>query len=305
MSNVLIGTAIGDALGMPFEGLKADHDSIMKWDGDSFLPSRPRPDTYYGSNLKVDAGQYTDDTQMAIMVSESLIENKGFVPEDLAKRYIDWIVSGRARGYGKTTLTAIKALESGTHWSKSGIIGSYGNGTAMRAAPFGVYFRKDKKALIEAVKIDSNITHKSNEAEAGALAIALATYYIINDNAVDLFKKIVVNLPDSTVKSLIERLPIILQTGISADTALKILGTRADVRMTVPSALYCFIRFDNFHDAVIAAIRAGGDTDTTAAITGALCGAKYGMKGIPTYWSDKIEDRDKLIKLDGQFCDGI
>src|SRR5277367_3031956 len=98
--NVLVCTGIGDALGMPFEGLKSDNESLVKWDGKSFLPSRPRPPTYYGSTLKVEAGQYTDDSQMSIMVAESLIKNKKFNPKDLAERYVDWIYSGRARGYG-------------------------------------------------------------------------------------------------------------------------------------------------------------------------------------------------------------
>src|ERR1700722_7870979 len=136
MSNVLLGTAIGDALGMPFEGLKPEHPSLQAWDGKTFLPSRERPPTYYGSHLSINAGQYTDDTQMTLMVAQSLLEKKGFDPDDLARCYVDWIASGRARGFGRTTQLAIQALQEGKHWSESGVPGSFGNGTAMRAAPF-------------------------------------------------------------------------------------------------------------------------------------------------------------------------
>lgn len=301
MTNVLVGTCIGDALGMPFEGLARDNVSLTSWDGETFLPSRERPPTFYGSNLSLKPAQYTDDGQMTIMVAESLLEKKGFDPDDLSKRYVDWIASGKARGYGRTTLLAVQNLQKGDHWMDSGVVGSYGNGTAMRAAPFGVYFRKDKQALISAVKDDSGITHSSSEAEAGALAIALATYYIVNDEAENysILKKIAEDLPDSVVKYQVERVALFAPYSVPADCVLKVFGTRADVRQTVPSALYCFFAFNNFQDAIVAAIRAGGDTDTTAAIVGALHGAKNGVQGIDSKFH-VVEDFDKLIKLDSQ-----
>jgi len=87
--NVLICTCISDALGMPFEGLKSDNESLVRWDGKSFLPSRPRPPAYYGSSLSVKPGCYTDDGQMSIMVAESLIKNKR------ARRIWESIIRGK------------------------------------------------------------------------------------------------------------------------------------------------------------------------------------------------------------------
>jgi len=81
---------------------------------------------------------------------------------------------------------------------------------------------------------------------------------------------------------------------------LRVIGTKADVRQTVPAALYCFLKFDNYHDAVLASIKAGGDTDTTAAIVGALFGAKYGMKVIDKDLVKGVEESDRLIELDSQ-----
>src|SRR5574338_15573 len=177
MSNVLLGTAVGDALGVPFETKLANYEPLVAWDGKSYLGSE-----HHG----LQPGQYSDDTQMSLMVAESLIENHGFNPDDLAERYVDWIVSGRARGYGKTTLLAITNLVNGKHWSESGIAGSYGNGTAMRAAPFGVYFRNDIHSLVAICKMDSAITHASEEAEAGAIAIGLAAAYAVNGDISNL-----------------------------------------------------------------------------------------------------------------------
>ena len=292
MCNVLLGTAVGDALGVPFETKLANHELLVTWDGQSYLGSE---------HHRLKPGQYSDDTQMSLMVAESLIENHAFNPDDLAERYVDWIVSGRARGYGKTTLLAVQNLVNGKHWSESGIAGSYGNGTAMRAAPFGVYFRNDLQSLISICKMDSSITHASDEAEAGSIAIGVAAYYAVNRETEGLLDELWRILPDSKVKSTIYSLDSLIDSPyITPEQALRVIGTKADVRQTVPAALYCFLKFDSYHEAVLAAIKAGGDTDTTAAIVGALFGAKFGMKGINRDLIRSVEESDRLVELDSQ-----
>lgn len=291
MSNVLLGGAIGDALGMPFENKLANYEPLVKWDGKTYLSSESH---------ELAPGQFTDDSQMQQMIAESLINNHGFNPDDLAERYKEWISSGRARGYGRTTLMAITNLLNGKHWSQSGIPGSYGNGSAMRSAPFGIYFRNDIKSLVAICKIDNSITHASEEAEAGSIAIALATAYLVNNDIENLLERICEHLPDSKVKRLIYSLDaLIYNNNITAAQALRVLGTKANVIETVPSALYCLLKFDDYHDAVITAIKAGGDTDTTAAIVGSLFGAKKSMKGINRYLFS-VEDFDKLVELDSK-----
>jgi ADP-ribosylglycohydrolase len=291
MSATLLGGAIGDALGVPFETKLVNYQPLIDWDGLTYLGSE---------HHKLLPGQYSDDTQMSIMVAESLIKNSGFNPDDLAKRYEEWFFSGTARGWGKTTMMAVTNLQNGKHWSESGIAGSLGNGTAMRAAPFGIYFRNDLKALVNLVKIDSAITHVSEDAEAGAIAIALAAAYAINGDTEDLLTKIHGQLPDSKLKNIVFSLDSLIDSPyIEPSQALQILGTKANVKETVPSALYCFLKFDNYHDAVLAAIKAGGDTDTTAAIVGALFGSKLGANGIDEHFYS-VEDYDRLVTLDSQ-----
>ncbi len=291
MCNVLLGTAVGDALGVPFETKLVNNPALMEWDGKSYLGSE---------HHQLQPGQYSDDTQMSLMVAESLINNQGFNPDDLSARYVDWMTSGRARGWGKITLMAIQNLVSGKHWSESGIAGSLGNGTAMRAAPFGVYFRNDIPVLIKVCKIDSAITHASPDAEAGSIAIAMTAALAVNGDTDNLLERVWEYLPDSKVKNTIYSLgTLITSEHISPQQALKVLGTKANVQETVPAALYCFLKFDNYCDAVVTAIRAGGDTDTTAAIVGALFGAKLGMKAIDRSFY-AVEDFDKLVELDSQ-----
>lgn len=292
MSNVLLGTAVADALGVPFEKKLVNFEGLVRWDGKTYLGSE---------HHKLLPGQYSDDTQMSIMVAESLIRNEGFNPDDLAEQYMDWLVSGRARGYGRTTLMAVQNLQAGKHWSESGIAGSMGNGTAMRAAPFGVYFRNDLYSLISLCKIDSAITHVSEDAEAGSIAVALAAAYAVNDDMEDLIEKIWSVLPDCKVKSSIYSLDsLVSNEHITPQQALRLLGTKADVRETVPSALYCFLKFDNYQDAIVAAIKAGGDTDTTAAIVGGLFAARHGQKCIDETIAKGVEDYDRLVELDSQ-----
>lgn len=292
MSNVLLGGAIGDALGVFAESKPADYEPLLAWNGTSFLGSE---------HHDLLPGQFSDDTQMSQMVAQSLVENSGFNPEDLSARYVDWIVSGRARGYGKTTLAAVANLFSGVHWSESGIEGSYGNGTAMRAAPIGVYFRNDLTQLIEVATIDAKITHNSDEAVAGSIAIAMTAALACQNDTDRLLDRLCEVLPDSKVKEMINSLSSLIDSPrIKTAQALRVIGTRADVRMTVPAALYCYLKFNNYHVAIECAIRGGYDTDTTAAIVGALSGAKLGMQAMPTYMVQGVEESQELIVLDSQ-----
>ena len=188
---------------------------------------------------------------------------------------------------------------SGKHWTESGVFGSLGNGTAMRAAPFGIFFRNDIYSLINIIKIDSSITHRSEDAEAGAIAIGLTSAFAINKDDEDLLDKIVSYLPNSKVKTILSSLDAMLHSEITPQQALRVLGTKSNVVETVPSALYCYLKFDNYHDAVLTAIKAGGDTDTTAAIVGALFGAKLGMKAIDKKFYS-VEDFELLVTMDSQ-----
>lgn len=295
MHAVLLGTAIGDSLGVPFEKREPNDPFLLAWDGKTFLGSE-----YHG--LK--SAQYSDDTQFSLAVAQSLVDNNGFNPDDLSKRYIELFISNTIRGYGRTTKLAIDRLIAGTHWSESGVVDSYGNGTAMRASPFGVYYRHDLRTLVDVVKIDSAITHASHEAEAGALAVAVGTYLICNDYAdADLIPTIVNYLPDSSVREKLISLKSLLSNDIMHQEALQFLGSKADVRDTVPAVFYCYLKFNSFQCGVEAAIRAAFDADTTGAITGALYGAKLGIPGIPEFYIENIENRDNLILLDQQLFD--
>lgn len=295
-ASVLLGGRIGDALGVFAESKSSDYKPLLEWDGNTYLGSE-----YHG--LK--PGQGSDDSEMQEMAARSLIDNNGFNPDDLSKRYVDWIVSGKAHGYGRTTLAAINNLIAGKHWSESGIEGSWGNGTAMRAAPFGVYFRNDLKTLISSIKVDSAITHASAEAEAGALTIALTVYYSLQDNYPNnsLLEIICQHLPQSKIKRTLSSLESIIDSNLTTKQVLNVLGTGSDVRETVPSVLYMFLKYAEYSKAAQILIRSGGDTDTCSSILCSLYGV-YGKNHFSKYHVANVEDGNKLIELDEQLYNG-
>lgn len=285
----LLGLAIGDALGMPFETRSPEDPFLKSWDGVTYLPSE-----YH----KLQPGQWTDDTLMSTLLAESLLECDGYSPEDAAIRYCKWYVEGPHRGMGKTTKLALQALQAGVTWADSGLRDAEGNGTAMRAAPFGLFFRDDVWKILDGTAMDAGITHKSREAEEGSSAVALGVGMIsCGITKLGLLDNVLTFLRPSKIRDKLLALEAMI--GVStAEEALKYFGTKAHVVHTVPSAFAAFLLTDSYLEAIQVAIRAGGDTDTTAAVAGALAGAYYGREGIPAHLFNGLERAGYIEDLD-------
>src|SRR5208282_93978 len=199
----LVGCAIGDALGNPFEMKPAASPALQQWDG-LFKAG--------GTFWKGQAGQYTDDTLMSIALSLSLIEKGGFDPDHVAQEYLAWYNSGNTRGIGTTTASAIVRLKLGANWQESGLTHSVdglpagGNGTAMRAAPLGLYYRNDPEKLLKAAVADASITHNSHEPKMGSVAVALAVSFLANGthSQYGIIEEVSDILADSVVKDKLD-----------------------------------------------------------------------------------------------------
>lgn len=292
----LVGCAIGDALGNPFEMKAAISPILTEWDG-QFKAG--------GTFWKGEPGQYTDDTLMSIALSKSLIQSNGFNPADVAQEYLAWYETGNTRGIGTTTASAMVNLKLGATHQESGLIKGYdglpaaGNGTAMRASPIGLVYRGDLIKLMECAIRDAAITHNSLEPKVGSVAIAMAVALLANrvsDNK-DVAADVATVLSDSLVKDKICRAEFFLQEGAGPVQALAEIGTSGYVPETVGVAFYCLGATQSFQDAVVMAVRAGGDTDTTAAIVGALAGTWYGLEGIPEEYKSQVENFQLLQDL--------
>lgn len=289
----LVGCAIGDALGNPFEMKAPISPDLVAWDG-MFKAG--------GTFWKGAAGQYTDDTLMTIALSKSLIQSNGYDPEDAAKEYLAWYVTGNTRGIGNTTAEACHNLKTGATWQESGLTGltKAGNGSAMRASPIGLVYRKDINSLIEHAMNDASITHNSNEPKMGSIAVALGTAYLAGHSKYDrdaILAEIIYILEDCDVKEKLQQASFHLNEGTDHKVALAEIGSSGYVAETVAAAFYCLNKTHTFKDCVVMAIKCGGDTDTTAAVAGALAGTYYGLEKIPDEYKNEVENFDLLNAL--------
>ncbi len=293
----MLGTFIGDSLGAPFECVKSNDPFLVNWDGNSFVNN---PNHKFLKDLP--PGSSTDDTAASVIIAKSLVESNGFNPDDLVKRYVDWIYNSDDNvGTGGTILAAIKNLRYGISYLESGIMDSQGNGTAMRAACFGVFFRKDFLKMKEAVITDSNITHNSDCARDGAFTIASTAYYLTNNPDIDKYDLLSClhdNLNDGDIKNKIRLLTEVLKSNLSNEAAVKKIGSRFNVIDTVPLSLYCLLSSHSFKEGVVKAIKTGNDADTVGAIVGALSGIKYGLEGIPDNFVSQSKNSNIFIELD-------
>ena len=287
----LLGLAIGDALGMPFEGMPAG--VIARYHG-RVTDLRP------GRGLG--AGQFTDDTQMAICIAESIVARGRVDPADVAERFVAWFEGGDVRGIGGACLEGILNLRRGVPWWESGKRGRWaaGNGAAMRIAPVGLLDCRDLERLRKDVHDVSIITHRNAEAVAGAQAVAYAVAKLATGkaNPSALLDEVVAFIGRCEVARSLARAKELLAADTPTAEALAVLGTSGYVVHTVASAFYCFLRTPrNFERTVIAAVMGGRDTDTVAAIAGAISGAHNGVGGIPKRWLEGVEDAERLADL--------
>lgn len=292
----LVGCAIGDALGNPFEMWHVSKQGLKEWDG-QFKAG--------GTFWVGEAGQYTDDTLMSLALAGSLLEKQGFDKDHVGAQYLAWMESGNTRGIGGTTQRALTRLKRGASVEESGVTHQEngqptgGNGTAMRASPIGLWYRKDPEKLIEIAMADASITHNSFEPKMGSVAVALGTALIANglEDRIEVVRTVSDIVSDSLVKEKLLLALKHLENGTDNFEALAEIGVNGYVPETVGAAFYCLGAHDNYRDTVVLAVKAGGDTDTTAAIAGAMAGTLYGLEGIPSEYKDKVENFQLLQSL--------
>jgi len=316
-SGCLIGQCLGDALGFPVEGCTPDacqrYVDILNTGQVSVPGSR-----------RYTFGQYTDDSQLARELLQSYVERGRFDPSDYATRIAAIFQEGRIFGQGFATAEAATRLIDGVDWQESGTEPPYaGNGSAMRAAPIGLLFFDDAEKMVQAAHDQSRITHKDRRCSAGAVAIAGAVSMVLHNDSDP--NKIPQQLSD-IIYPFDPILADVLQSRMeewatlapeSAATQIRRLGLPLDyfdewpgispfVTSSVLWSLYSFLRSpDDYWDAICKAIRVGGDVDSTAAMTGAISGAKLGLGALPTSLARKINDRgtwkyEELIDLAGK-----
>ena len=283
LSGVLLGMAVGDALGLPAEGISVRRAARL-------FPGPPR------HRFFLKWGMTSDDTEHACMTAQALLYAGGDVDSfrrSLAWRLRWWLV-GLPAGVGFATSRSILKLWLGIPPTRSGVW-SAGNGPAMRAPVIGAYFASDHDRLRRFIEASTVITHRDPRAIRGSRLIALAASIAVRSNGkgIDAERVIAdamdVAGDDVELLRLLAQLQEHLAQSRTPSEFARSLGLRDGVSgyiyHSVPVCLFCWLRSPtDFRTAVSSIIALGGDTDTTAAIVGALVGATAGASAIPADW---------------------
>jgi ADP-ribosyl-[dinitrogen reductase] hydrolase len=275
----LLGLAVGDALGTTLE---------FRAPG-SFTPIN---DIVGGGPFQLEAGQWTDDTSMALCLAESLAECRRFDAVDQMKRYVRWYrdghlsSNGRCSDIGNTVATALRKFEkNGDPYAGDTDPSTAGNGSLMRLAPIPLAYA-------------SRTTH------AAAEAVDACRYYsgLVIGALSGLDKETLLAEKYSPLPGLWEKSPLSEKIDAIATGSFKekhppeIRGTGYVVD-ALEAALWAFWNSDSYEEGALKAVNLGDDADTTGAIYGQLAGACYGVKAIPRAWRYKIAMQGDILEF--------
>lgn len=302
LAGSLLGQALGDALGFVVEAQPPEvaQAYVTEWLHAGRATERSHPSFPFG--------QYSDDTQLARELVRSFQERGRWDPAAFAVRVSQLFCDRRDVGAGQGTRSAALRLLMGVPWFESGTAAPYaGNGSAMRAGPLGLLL-SDRVVVCRAAREQSRITHLDPRCAAGAVAVACAVSIAGKRGPIDSAGFLLeiaecVAVEDGSVADAIRGLAEWLRLPPAAaarhvhesglDPAFpRWQGISAFVTPSVLWSLYAFLRSpDDYWETICTAIGVGGDTDTMAAIAGAISGARVGVAGLPWHLLGYLTDQ--------------
>ena len=304
---VLIGLAVGDALGTTHEFRRMEAPPFPR------LADGPLRDIVGGGPFKLQAGQVTDDTQMAVCLSDSLLARGAFDAEDVAARYVAW--REHCFDIGTQTRAALELIRDGYSaagagrrvWLEGGKRAA-GNGSLMRTAPIGV-FVADAAARRAASLAESAVTHFDprcqlacaafNAAIAAGIRGADATTMAAAADAelTVAAAQLAAHIADerAAVDEAERVLHLDLQAARDDDPQLytrelHLHEHQGFVRVAFRLAFWHLGHTSDPTRALVDVANRGGDSDTNAAIVGALLGACHGSTPLPLAWQRRVLD---------------
>jgi ADP-ribosylglycohydrolase len=280
----VLGLALGDALGAPHEGGPIER---LLW---RFLGS-----TSDGRR------RFTDDTQMALDVADSLLRCGKVDQDDLAKTFASsyrW-----SRGYGPAAARVLKRIRRGHDWRRANVSvhrsGSFGNGGAMRAPIVGVFFHAQPELIATAARQTAEVTHAHPLAMDGAAMIAVATSAALAGADARTFlerARQVTTQPEYAQRFALAAEWLATNATVSPRDVRAQLGMGITALASCVTALYLAGRFREqpFERMLAFAAEAGGDVDTVSAMAGALWGAANGAAKLPMAAIERLEAAEQL-----------
>ncbi|NEG69774.1 ADP-ribosylglycohydrolase family protein [Bifidobacterium choloepi] len=293
----LTGLALGDALGMPTQSMSAEQiDEYYGGPIHGLLDAVPEQPIAPGMK----AGAVTDDTEQAFVLARRLIEGDGDLDNaQYARDLLDWEAKMKAKGsldlLGPSTMAALHALEEGVSIEDTGKLGTT-NGGAMRAAPIGIAFAPSApdRLLARMARESCLVTHNTVQGIQATMLVAAAVSFGIEGvddplrHAVEYVEQSHVRAHWSAKASVLRRVRTWLRwatagdgasvtTARFADALQYDCGTSVESSESVAAAFAIVARFGNDPtEALCFAASLGGDTDTMAAMAGAMLGAQHG-----------------------------
>jgi ADP-ribosyl-[dinitrogen reductase] hydrolase len=285
----LLGLVAGNQLGVPTEHL-GTAEAIRKAFPNGVWDLAPPPKN----------SPYDDDAAMTLLLGESLLECKGFDATDVARRWVKWMkVDGR--GIGATTRRALTLIDRGKEPFEAGRLvrqenpRSAGNGSIMRCVPVALRFRDDLDRLIRVSTQQAAITHSDERCTWGAAAVNLAVRELLHGN-IYFVDEVLHRLRDRAPRALVEAIHRVPREGQDA-LPVTVAGETGYVVHCVEIAFWFVTHDRTMEDALVYLAQAGGDTDTNAAVAGALLGARYGESALPPRWMDQMVGSQGIAKL--------
>jgi ADP-ribosylglycohydrolase len=259
---VLLAGAAGDAIGGRFEGCAADTARG--------LPPPP--------------WVVSDDTRLTFATCRAIAKAGAVDPEAIASEFIAEYRAGLP-GVGSSTLKALRDLAAGQHWALAGASGEFsaGNGAAMRIGPLAFFGDVSDRAYARSIRDVASITHRNDEAIAGALAIVWSLQLLgVRHALAQVLRALLDELPDTALSDSLAELAK-LPVGAPPQDAASTVGTTGRTSESVALAIFIGATAQSVEDAITTAVRCGGDTDTVAALSAQLCASAGGA--IPPGWS--------------------
>lgn len=323
LTGMLLGGAIGDALGMPVEGLENDLTlrAIHRLGGiRDFLA----PQTHVLKSLKrLRPGCWTDETQLTIAITRSILSSGGLDYDGVAEAHVRAFETLELRGWEATTKQACRRLAQGTDRLRSGKLGGAGNAVAAKIAPVAAWSTVRGESREELLRHCVNVgimTHHDPRAIVGAYVMAL----LVRDALVgprkwspspERYDELVeearwaesylatrLGASDDPISQHMAELSDALDSE-SDELAEFSNGATSYVCYSVPYvvALLCGRSWE-FDEGVVAAVNGGGDTDTNGAMVGSVLGAACGARKLPKRFLDKVEEGEIIRDVGAEFA---
>ena len=279
-----LGLALGDALGAPFEFRRAKD-----------IPSPPS--AFELSWMGMPPGTTTDDTAMARNLMRSLAARGGFDPDDLVARHLDWFRSDPP-DVGNLTRRVLHRVAEGADatdaaravWEERGPEVSAGNGSVMYCAPLGLAYANRPEVLPELAAALSGLTHFDERCRAAVLAITTSVAALVRGVSGKTAAREGVDAALSLAGG--EELEFLVDA--TGDSRPVDGPDQGFCLFTAGLALQALAHGGSFEQELLRVVSLGGDTDTNAAVAGALLGARDGVQVLPERWLEELVDTEAI-----------